>query len=79
MMERKQMLESSRLGRKPNSVRVTRPLESLPYFLVAGPLFVFTDPSVVLARWLLYGFVVFRPTHFAAYFTAQTHDMRATL
>jgi glutathione S-transferase len=54
-------------------------LESLPYFLVAGLLFVLTDPSVVLARWLLYGFVVFRLLHFAAYFTAQTHDMRATL
>lgn len=54
-------------------------LESLPYFLVAGLLFVLTDPSLTLARWLLYGFVVTRFLHFAAYFTAQTHDMRATL
>ena len=54
-------------------------LESLPYFLVAGLLFVLTDPSLLLTRWLLYGFVVTRLLHFAAYFTGQTHDMRATL
>jgi glutathione S-transferase len=54
-------------------------LESLPYFLVAGLLFVLTDPPLTLARWLFYGFVVTRLLHFAAYFTAQTHDLRATL
>ena len=54
-------------------------LESLPYFLVSGLLFVLTDPSLLLARWLFYGFVATRLLHFAAYFTAQTHDMRATL
>jgi glutathione S-transferase len=54
-------------------------LESLPYFLVAGLLFVLTDPSLLLTRWLLYGFVVTRLLHFAAYSTTQTHDMRATL
>jgi glutathione S-transferase len=54
-------------------------LESLPYFLVAGLLFVLTDPSLMLARWLLYGFVVTRLLHFVAYFTGQTHDLRATL
>jgi glutathione S-transferase len=54
-------------------------LESLPYFLVAGLLFVLTDPSLALARWLFYGFVATRLLHFVAYFTAQTHDMRATL
>ena len=54
-------------------------LESLPYFLVAGLLYVLTDPSLALARWLLYGFVVSRLLHFIAYFTAQTHDMRASL
>ena len=51
----------------------------MPYFLVAGLLFVLTDPSLLAARWLLYGFVVTRLLHFAAYFTGQTHDMRATL
>jgi glutathione S-transferase len=54
-------------------------LESVPYFLVAGLLFVLTDPSLTLTRWLLYGFVATRLLHFGAYFTAQTHDMRATL
>ena len=54
-------------------------LETLPYFLVAGLLFVLTDPSLLLTRWLLYGFVATRLLHFAAYFTAQTHDMRASL
>lgn len=54
-------------------------LESLPFFLVAGLLFVLTQPSLLLAQWLLYGYVVSRLLHFAAYFTAQTHDMRATL
>lgn len=54
-------------------------LENLPFFLVAGFLFVLTQPSLVLAQWLLYGYVVSRFLHFAAYITAQTHDMRATL
>ena len=54
-------------------------LESLPYFLVAGLLFVLTGPSLLLAQVLLYGFVVTRLLHFAAYLTAQTHDLRSTL
>ena len=54
-------------------------LENLPYFLVAGLLFILTEPSLVLAQWLLYGYVVSRFLHFAAYLSAQTHDMRATL
>ena len=54
-------------------------LENLPFFLAAGFLYVLTDPSILLARWLLYGYVVSRLLHFAAYFTARTHDTRATL
>jgi len=54
-------------------------LENLPFFLVAGFLFVLTEPPLLLAQVLLYGYVVSRFLHFAAYFTAQTHDMRATL
>lgn len=54
-------------------------LENLPFFLVAGFLFVFTDPSLLWARILLYGYVVSRLLHFGAYFTEQTHDMRAAL
>jgi glutathione S-transferase len=54
-------------------------LENLPFFLVAGFLFILTEPSLRLAQWLLYGYVVSRLLHFAAYFTARTHDTRATL
>ena len=54
-------------------------LENLPYFLVAGFLFVLAQPSLFLARALLYGYVVSRLLHFAAYLSAQTHDVRATL
>lgn len=54
-------------------------LENLPFFLVAGLLFVFAEPSLWLARLLLYGYVVSRLLHFAAYVSAQTHDLRATL
>jgi len=54
-------------------------LESLPYFLAAGFLFVLAGPPLLLAQVLLYGFVVTRLLHFAAYLTAQTHDMRALL
>jgi glutathione S-transferase len=53
-------------------------LENLPFFLVAGFLYVLTQPSLQLAQWLLYGYVVSRFLHFAAYFTAQIHEVRAT-
>ncbi len=54
-------------------------LENLPFFLVAGFLYMLTEPSLLLARALLYGYVVSRLLHFAAYASARTHDMRATL
>jgi glutathione S-transferase len=54
-------------------------LENLPFFLVAGFLFILTEPSITIARWALYGYVTSRLLHFAAYFTARTHDTRATL
>ena len=53
-------------------------LENLPYFLVSGFLYVLTQPSLLLAQWLLYGYVVSRLLHFAAYFTGQIHEVRAT-
>ena len=53
-------------------------LENLPFFLIAGFLYVFTEPSLLLARVLFYRYVVSRLLHFAAYFTARTHDTRAT-
>jgi glutathione S-transferase len=54
-------------------------LENVPFFLVAGFLYILTEPSLIATRLLLYGYVASRLAHFAAYFTAQTHDMRATL
>jgi len=54
-------------------------LESLPYFLVAGFLFILTQPPLLLAEMLLYGYVLTRLLHFAAYLSARTHDTRALL
>lgn len=54
-------------------------LENLPFFLVAGLLFVLTQPSLLAARVVFYGYVVSRLLHFAAYLSARTHDTRATL
>jgi glutathione S-transferase len=54
-------------------------LENLPYFLVAGLLYVTTAPSLLLAQFLFYGYVVTRLLHFIAYYTAQIHDIRAAL
>src|SRR4051812_39706904 len=54
-------------------------LENVPFFLAAGFLFILTRPSLLHARIVLYGYVVSRLLHFLAYFTAQTHETRATL
>lgn len=54
-------------------------LENVPFFLVAGFLYVLTAPPLWLAQVLFYGYAVSRFAHFAAYYTAQTHDLRATL
>jgi glutathione S-transferase len=54
-------------------------LESLPYFLIAGLLYILTDPSLRLAQCLLYGYVASRMLHFWAYLTGQIHEIRATL
>jgi glutathione S-transferase len=54
-------------------------LENLPFFLAAGFLFILTEPPITFAQWVLYGYVTSRLLHFAAYFTARTHDTRATL
>jgi glutathione S-transferase len=39
-------------------------LENLPFFLIAGFLFILTEPSIALAQWLLYGYVISRLLHF---------------
>ncbi len=54
-------------------------LENLPFFLAAGFLWVLTGPSLVLAQWLLYGYVATRLAHFAAYYSGQIHEVRAAL
>ncbi|MBP8081325.1 MAG: MAPEG family protein [Arenimonas sp.] len=54
-------------------------LENLPFFLAAGFLYVLTAPPLLLAQVLLYGYVVSRLLHFAAYLGARTHDTRAML
>jgi uncharacterized MAPEG superfamily protein len=54
-------------------------LESIPGFLAAGFLFVLVGPPVMLAKVLLWTYVVARAAHFVAYATAQLHDIRATL
>lgn len=54
-------------------------LENVPFFLVAGFLYVLTDPALLVARVLLYGYVASRLLHFVAYFTGRTHDVRAAL
>jgi glutathione S-transferase len=54
-------------------------LENLPFFFVAGALYVLTGPPLALAQVLFYGYAVSRLLHFAAYFTAQPHDIRASL
>ena len=53
-------------------------LENIPFFLVIGLLFVLTGPSLVLAQWLFWGYVVARLLHFVVYSTGQIHDIRAT-
>ena len=53
-------------------------LENIPAFLVAGLLFVLTQPPLWVAQWLLFGFVAARLAHFWAYSTAKSHEVRAT-
>ncbi len=52
--------------------------ENIPVFLVAGLLFALTQPPLLVAQVLLYGFVATRLAHFWAYFTARSHEVRAT-
>ena len=54
-------------------------LENVPFFLPAGFLYILTDPSLLLTRVLLYGYVATRLLHFLAYLSARTHDTRALL
>lgn len=53
-------------------------LENLPFFLFAGLFYVLTDPSLLTAQILLYGYVASRLLHFMAYLTKRSHEVRAT-
>jgi glutathione S-transferase len=54
-------------------------LENIPFFLVAGLLWIVTLPSLLEAQIVLYAYVITRLAHFAAYLTARSHDIRAML
>jgi len=53
--------------------------ENLLPFLAIGWLYVLTSPSPTVALVLLYGYVLSRLLHFAAYLSAKPHEWRATL
>lgn len=53
-------------------------LENIPFFCLAGGLFVLTGPSLALAQWLFYGYAGSRALHFLVYATGQVHEIRAT-
>jgi len=53
--------------------------ENLLPFLAIGWLYVLTGPSPTVALVLLYGYVLSRLLHFAAYLSARPHEWRATL
>ena len=52
-------------------------LENIPAFLVAGFLFIFVEPSLTLAQWLMYGYVAARLGHTMTYELGWVHDLRA--
>ena len=54
-------------------------LENIPAFLACGLIFVAVGPPLLLAKILMYGFVVARLAHSVAYVSKQTHEVRATL
>jgi len=53
-------------------------LENIPAFLAIGLLFALTEPPMLLAQILMYGFVAARACHAVAYATKQSHEVRAT-
>ena len=54
-------------------------IENIPLFLVAGILFVLTEPPLWLAQVLFYGYVGTRLIHTVVYLRAMSHEVRATL
>lgn len=54
-------------------------LENVPFFLAAGFFFVLAQPPLWVAQVCFYGYAATRLLHFAAYLSAQLHDVRAAL
>jgi len=52
--------------------------ENIPVFLIAGLLFVMTQPPLWVAQVVLFGYVASRLAHFWSYSTAKSHELRAT-
>ena len=52
--------------------------ENIPVFLISALLFAWTQPPLVAAQLLMYGYVASRMLHFYAIATARIHDIRAT-
>jgi len=52
--------------------------ENVPAFLIAGLIFVLTQPPLWLTQVVLFGYVASRLAHFWAYSTAKSHEVRAT-
>lgn len=53
-------------------------MENAPAFLVAAFLFVLTEPPLLLAQVLCYGYVATRFVHALVYWTGRSHELRAT-
>ena len=53
--------------------------ENIPLFLAVGLLFILAQPPLWAAQLALYGYAITRLLHFAAYMTAQLHDVRAAM
>ena len=53
-------------------------LENIPAFLAIGLLFAATEPPLILAQVMMYGFVLARAFHTVAYATKRSHEVRAT-
>lgn len=53
-------------------------MENAPAFLVGALLFVLTEPPLLLAQVLLYGYVASRFVHTLVYMTGRSHEVRAT-
>jgi len=53
-------------------------VENILPFLGAGLLFALTNPPLLAAQMLLYGFILARAGHFIAYINGWSHEIRAT-